>query len=147
VPCGFIPVKSETIKVIKALLDILKSVEAKGRRKYIRADTGGDTLTTVNVSHNGSFITGMIRDISVVGLSCTFAQDPELEKNSLLADIQIKLQSTLLKAEGIVFGSRTEGEEKIYVLVFTPKMDLSVKSKIRSYIQKNLQARMDAEMK
>jgi hypothetical protein len=65
----------------------------------------------------------------------------------LLPDLQIKLQSTLLKAEAIVFGSRMDGEERVYVFVFTQKIDPAVRTKIRSYVQKNLQAKMDAELK
>jgi hypothetical protein len=147
VSCGFIPVKMELAKVMKVMLDILKAAEAKGRRKYIRADTRGETLTTINVPHNGAYVTGEIRDISVVGLSCVFTQDPELQKNTLLPDIQIKLQSSLLKAEAIAFGSRMDGEERVYVLVFTQKIDPAVRTKIRSYVQKNLQTKMDAELK
>ncbi|MDR2470767.1 MAG: PilZ domain-containing protein [Treponema sp.] len=147
VNCGFIPVKLEKANVIKALLDLLNAAGAKGRRKYIRADTRGETLTTVNVPHNGAYAGGAIRDISVVGFSCVFSQDPELEKNSLLPDIQIKLQSALLKAEAVVFGSRMDGDEKVYVLVFTAKIDPSVRTKIRAYIQKNLQSKLDAELK
>ena len=147
VECGFIPVKLEKPRVIKTLSDILIAGDARGRRKYIRADTRGETMTTINVPNNGAFVTGEIRDISVVCLSCVFAQDPELEKNSLLHDIQIKLQSTLLKAEGIVFGSRMDETDKVYVLVFSQKIDPAVKTKIRTYIQKNLQSKMDAELK
>ena len=147
VQCGFIPVKLEKSRVIKTLSDILTAAGAKGRRKYIRADTRGETMTTINVPNNSTYTTGEIRDISVVGLSCVFAQDPELGKNSLLSDIQIKLQSALLKAEAIVFGSRMDGEEKVYVLVFSQKTDPSVKTKIKTYIQKNLQAKMDTELK
>ncbi|GHV85936.1 hypothetical protein AGMMS50230_15440 [Spirochaetia bacterium] len=147
VSCGFIPVKTEKTRVIKALLDILKAAEAKGRRKYIRADTRNDSMTTINLPFNNAYITGDIRDISVVGLSCVFPQDPELEKNSLLPDMQVKLQGALLKAEGIVFGSRMDGPDKVYVFVFTAKIDPSVRTKIRAYIQKNLQSKMDAELK
>ena len=147
VPFGFIPIRQEKTKIIKTLIDILNKAEAKGRRKYIRADTTGETMTTINVPHNNDFITGEILDISVVGLACVFNPDPELAKNSLLQDIQIKLQSSLLKAEGIVFGSRADDLEKVYVIVFTPKVDSSVRSKIRTYIQKNLQAKMEAELK
>jgi hypothetical protein len=147
VSCGFIPVKMDTARVIKAMLDILKAANAKGRRKYIRADTRGETMTTINVPHNGAYMTGKIRDISVVGLSCVFDQDPELQKNTLLPDIQIKLQSTLVKAEGIVFGSRMDGEGRVYVFVFTQKIDPAVRTKIRSYVQKNLQSKMDTELK
>ena len=147
VPFGFIPIKLEKAKVIKTMLDILNAADAKGRRKYIRADTRGESMTTINVPNKTGFVTGEIRDISVVGLSCVFAQDPELDKNSLLPDIQMKLQSSLLKAEGIIFGSRMEGDDKVYVVVFSQKIDLAVKTKIRAYIQKNLQSKMDAELK
>ncbi|MDR2028510.1 MAG: pilus assembly protein PilZ, partial [Treponema sp.] len=61
--------------------------------------------------------------------------------------IQIKLQSMLLKAEGIVFGSRMDGLEKIYVILFTQRIDPDVRVKIRKYIQSNLQAKMDGELK
>ena len=147
VPCGFIPIKLEKTKVIKTLSDILGGLDARGRRKYLRADTSGETMTTINVPHNNDFVTGEIRDISVVGLSCAFSQDPELGKNSLLSDIQLKLQSSLIKVEGIVFGSRADEVEKIYVILFTPKVDSPARSKIRTYIQKNLQLKMDDELK
>jgi hypothetical protein len=147
VQCGYIPIKQEKPKVIKTLSDILTAANSKGRRKYIRADTRRETMTTINVPANGAYAVGEIRDISVVGLSCFFPQDPELEKNSLLHDIQIKLQSSLLKAEGIVFGSRSEEGSKVYVIVFSQKIDPSVRTKIRTYIQKNLQTKMDAELK
>jgi len=147
VHCGFITVKGEKTKVLNNMLDILKSADAKGRRKYIRADTRGETMTTINVPVNTSFITGEIQDISVVGLSCVFPEDPEFSKNSLLSDLQIKLQSSLIKAEAIVFGSRMDEANKEYVLIFTQKVDPSVKAKIRTYIQKNLQHKMDAELK
>jgi len=147
VSCGFIPVKLERTRVVKALSDILNAADSKGLRKYIRADTRHETMTTLNIPVHGTFITGHIQDISVVGLSCSFPQEVEFEKNSLISDIQIKLQSVLLKAEGIVFGSRMDEENKVYVFLFTQKMDPSVKAKIRTYIQKNLQSKMDGELK
>jgi hypothetical protein len=147
VSCGFVPVKMERHKVVKALVDILNAAGAKGRRKYIRADTRKESLTTLNVPLNGTFITGEIQDISVVGLSCAFSEDIELKKNALVPDMQIKLQGVLLKAEGIVFGSRPGEGNRIYVFLFTQKLDPSVRAKIRTYIQKNLQSKMDEELK
>jgi hypothetical protein len=87
-----------------------------------------------------------VRDISVIGFSCTFPQDPEFSKNVLFEDIQIKLQGQLLKTEGIVFGSRIDKTEKIYVLLFTQRIDPEIRVKIRKYIQHNLQVKMDKEM-
>jgi hypothetical protein len=104
-------------------------------------------MTTINLPLNGTYVNGTIKDISVVGLSCAFDEDPGLAKNTLFQNIQIKLQSALLKVEGIIFGSRTDGLARIYVILFTKRTDPEVKVKIRKYIQQNLQAKMDGELK
>ena len=145
--CGYTLLKSDLDKTIRQLLEILAAVDAKGSRKYIRATTENETNTTVNLPLNGLFINGQIKDISVVGISCTFDNDPELTKNTLFKDIQVKLQSNILKAEGIVFGSRMDGNAKIYVFLFTQRIDPDVRTRIRKYIQQNLQAKMDLEMR
>ena len=52
----------------------------------------------------------------------------------------------LIKVEAIAFGSRTDGGEKSYVLLFTQRIDPDVRVKIRKYIQVNLQNKMDSEI-
>ncbi|MDR1100015.1 MAG: PilZ domain-containing protein [Treponema sp.] len=144
---GYTVLKADMNSVIKQLADILKALDAKGRRKYIRATTENESLTTVNLPVNGTFVNGTIKDISVVGFSCCFAEDPDLTKNSLFQNIQIKLQTMLLKAEGIIFGSRMDGTAKIYVVLFTQRIDPDARARIRKYIQQNLQAKINAELK
>jgi hypothetical protein len=145
--CGYTVLKSDLNPAIKQIQEILKAVDAKGRRKYIRAVADKESKTTVNFPINGTFINGIIKDISVVGFSCAFNEDPGFAKNSLFQDLQLKLQTILLKVEGIVFGSRIEGETKIYVVLFTQRIDPEVKTKIRKFIQSTLQAKMDGEFK
>lgn len=147
VACGYTALKSDLDKATVHIMEVLQKVEAKGRRKYIRAATGNESNTTVNLPINGMFINGVIKDISVVGISCCFDEDPELTKNALFKDIQLKLQSTILKVEGIVFGSRMDGRDKIYVILFTQRIDPDVRTRIRKYIQSNLQSKMDIELK
>jgi hypothetical protein len=147
VQCGYTVIKADLNSVIRQLMEILKVMDAKGRRKYIRVVAGNEIATTINLPMNGTFVTGIIKDISAVGLSCSFAVDPELTKNTLFQNIQIKLQSMLLKIEGIVFGSRMDGPSKIYVILFTKRVDPDTRTKIRRYIQHNYQSKMDAELK
>ena len=147
VRCGYTVVKADINNVISQLIGTLNKVDAKGRRKYIRALISNEANTNVNLPMNGTFISGAIKDISVVGFSCSFREDPDLTKNVLFKDIQIRLQSQILKAEGIVFGSRMEGEDKNYVILFTNRIDSDVRTKIRKYIQSNLQSKMDTEFK
>jgi hypothetical protein len=149
VPCGFISLKPDKDKAIKALIEALNTLKAKGRRKYVRADTQHEAMTTINLPIGDSFVTGEIRDISVVGLSCTFSKELNVNKNAIFHDIQLKLQSALVKVEGILFGSRTEEGEVpqiIYVFLFAPKTDAAIKAKIRTFIQKRIQALMDVEI-
>jgi hypothetical protein len=119
----------------------------KGRRKYLRASTERETTATINMPYDGNFINGVIKDVSVVGISCVFEHDPGLKIKTLYKDIQIRLQSMLLKAEAVVFGSRTEYGNNIYVLLFTQRISPDVRAKIRKYIQQNLQHKMDSDMK
>ncbi|MDR0553944.1 MAG: PilZ domain-containing protein [Treponema sp.] len=140
--------KMDISKTIIGLMEILKANDAHGRRKFLRATTTGhEELTSINIPHNGQYYKGVINDISVAGLSCVFVPDPDLEKNSLCKDIQIKLHSTILKGEGIVFGSRMEGMMKVYVFIFTQRIDPEVRTKIRSFIQSIMQAKMDNLLK
>jgi hypothetical protein len=145
--CGYTVVKTDITGALKQLLEILKAVDARGRRKYVRTTSENEALSTINIPHDGDYIKGVIKDISAVGLSCVFSRDPGLEKNSLCHDVQIKLQSMILKIEGIVFGSRMEGETKIYVLLFTQRTDPDARSRIRKYVQLSLQGKMDALLK
>jgi hypothetical protein len=145
VQCGYTVLKKSDLSLaLRQLLEILKAVQAKGRRRYIRAATESESNATVNFPLNGTFVNGVIKDISAVGFSCAFTEDPEFAKNSLFQDIQIKLHSVIIKAEGIVFGSRLEGSHKIYVVLFTQRTGSEVRARIRKYIQSNLQSKMNA---
>ena len=143
---GFLPNRVDMSNISEKIMEYLESVNAKGRRKYLRAAIESDKNTTMNIPHNDGFINSNIKDISVVGLSCVFDSDPDIKKNTLIKAIQIKLQSVLINADGIVFGSREEQEEKIYVILFTPKNASEIRAKIRKYIQQNLQSKMDSEI-
>ncbi|MDR3192840.1 MAG: PilZ domain-containing protein [Treponema sp.] len=147
VACGYTVLKKDISIPIRQILEILKTADAKGRRKYLRATMEDGAPTVVNMPYNNSFIKGTIKDISTVGFSASFEGDPELPKNSLFQDIQIKLQSVLLKVEGIVFGSRMDEIHKTYVILFTQRIDPSVRSRIRKYIQQTFQIKMDAMLK
>jgi hypothetical protein len=144
---GFFHLTLDMSKTVPKVLEVLKIMNAKGQRKYMRAAMDSENTATLNMSMPNGFVNGVIKDISVVGVSCAFEQDPELVKNALFKDIQVRLQTMLLKVEAIVFGSRMNGNEKIYVLLFTQRIDPEVRTRIRKYIQTTLQGKIDKEFK
>ena len=147
VSCGYTVLKFDLDKAISQLILILQTADAKGRRKFIRAVTLKETNATLNVPFKGMYIKGQIKDISVAGFSCSLEDNPEILKNTLLKDIQLKLQSSLIKVEGVVFGSRSENNENIYVILFTQRIDVETKIKIRNFIHVIMQNKMDSELK
>ena len=148
VTCGFVNIRFDMKKTVQQIIKILESMNVKGRRKYLRASIENEETATINMSQgSGSFVNGVIRDISVVGFSCTFESDPALIKNTLYKDIQIRLHTMLIKVEAIVFGSRTENDKKVYVLLFSQRTDPDVSVKVRKYVRQNLQHKMETYYK
>jgi len=148
VKCGFINIRFDMKKTVQQIIKILESMNVKGRRKYLRATIENEETATINMSHGGgNFVNGAIKDISVVGFSCNFEEDPALTKNTLYKDIQIRLHTMLIKAEAIVFGSRDENGKKVYVLLFSQRTDPEVSVKVRKYVRQNLQHKMEANYK
>ena len=146
ITCGFTTLKLDMSGTIGTISEILSGMNAKGRRKYLRASTERETTATINMPHNGEFINGVVKDISTVGVSCAFENDPALKKNTLIKNVQIRLQTMLIKVELVVFGSRIDNGEMIYVMIFTQNTDPNVRVKIRKYIQQNLQNKMNPEI-
>ncbi|MDR2193095.1 MAG: PilZ domain-containing protein [Treponema sp.] len=146
VTCGFIHISTDLKKTVAHIARILIQQNAMGRRKYIRITTN-DAMTTANMPVDGRFISASIHDISSAGFSCTFLHDPGFQKGLLITDIQLKLQTMLMRTEAIVVGSHTDESMQVYVFVFTPRTDSEVRFKIRRYIQTVIQSNMDKELK
>ncbi len=145
--CGLIHMKLGIDESTHLLLATLNANEAKGRRRYVRAECSGDQLSSINLHHDGKKISGQIKDISVVGFSCEFPSNPGLKKNTLISDIQLKLRGALLSANAIVFGTREQEGLFAYVFLFTPPLFGDSRTKIRKYVQTALQAFIDAKAK
>jgi hypothetical protein len=143
-PGGYTMLHHDLSITIAQVINILNANEAKGRRKYLRAAMDKDGQAVVNFPVDGRFLSGAVGDISTVGLSCFFNEDPEFSKNAAFPNVQIKLRHTILNVEVVILGSRSDGKNKIYVALFTDKISPDAQVKIRRYIQVNLQTRMDS---
>lgn len=146
VPCGYIKLKlgiDESTKILFAMLD---ATEAKGRRKFVRANCAQDNLATLNLREGVISASGSILDISIVGFSCYLDPDPGFQKNSYIRDIQLKLRASLIKVEAVVFGIRKTEDRSIYVFIFK-NLDTAGKERVRTYIQTALQTEIELQAK
>ena len=137
VQCGYIQLKLGLEESAAIIRKVLVANEARGRRRYVRADCEEDSLSQVNIISASGTRTGNIIDISSVGISCSFSEDPQYAKNTLLKDMQLVLRGSRIKTSGVVLGFHAE-EQRRYIILFK---DLSneEKKKVRKYIYTTLQ--------
>ncbi|MBB6478719.1 PilZ domain-containing protein [Spirochaeta isovalerica] len=146
VPCGFIKLKLGLTESTKIIIKTLEANEVKGQRKFVRAKCN-PSEATLNVTINNNLISGHIVDISSVGMAMTLESSVDLEKNTYLKDIQLKLRGILLRVSAVVIGFRSqEGEKKLYVLLFDQFVTSQIKSRLRSYINRTLQHEMERKL-
>jgi len=144
--CGYTIIKTDLSAVINQLTNILGDMNAKDRRRYIRVLPDKDTNITLNLPMNGTFINGVIREISTAGFSCTFEDEPDLIRNTHYTGIQICLQTESFQIQGMYFGSRKQGTKIVYVFLVDQDTAPDAQAKIREFIRLHLKSRMDSEL-
>lgn len=143
-PAGFIRLKLGYGETKKIILNVLKANEAKGRRKFVRAECAKDPQAMINVTSEGRAIQGKLLDISSAGSACAFKEESLFPKNSYLKSIQLQLRGARIMVNGIVMGTRSD-DPRIHVLLFDPKsIDGERKEKIYRYIRSNLQRAIES---
>ncbi len=146
IPCGYIILKLGLEQSKKIILKTLEANEAKGRRKYLRIDSSELKNTEYNFNFNGSLRSGMIRDISSVGMAFSTTDDVNIPQHTVLSDMQVKLKGKLARVSGPVIGRRAEGNDIIYVILFDKRTDPATKNRIHSFIFETLQENIDRKI-
>ncbi len=142
VECGFVQLKLGIKQSTDIILKVLEANEAKGRRKFVRADCTKDSRAVLNFSYKDSFFEGKIIDISSVGLACEFNQTIPIDNKTILHKIQLNLRGSLIQVDGLILSRRFDSE-RILVIVFNPRPKEKELDKIHIFIHKTLQKNID----
>ena len=142
IPCGYIQLKLGVKESTKIIMSALEANEARGRRKYIRADCEDDISSTLNYKENSEVYHGNILDISSAGIAAKFDKLTALPNNSLLRSVQLKLRGGLVMADMILMGQRHD-DKRVYILLFDNKLSADYKLVIHHYIKQCLQKYID----
>jgi hypothetical protein len=143
-PCGFVTMRLGVKESTQILLKTLEANEAKGRRKYIRANCNPGSAE-FNAKVDGKFLHGDIRDLSSVGMSCSFRDTTSFYAGKKLPDTQLSLRGTRISIAGVIV-ARRDNEDGIptYVVIFEPAaLTEDVRYKLHESIFKLLQADME----
>jgi hypothetical protein len=142
IPCGYIQLKLGLHESTKIILNALEANEARGRRKYIRADCKDDINAAMNYKDDAGIYHGKILDISSAGIAAEMEKFVEISPSSPLPAVQLRLRGGLILADMIFMGKRRDNPH-IYILLFDPKMSQDSKLIIHRYIKQCLQKYID----
>jgi hypothetical protein len=142
VPCGYIQLKLGLQESTRIILNALEANEARGRRKFIRADCHEDIYATMNYKGEEATYQGKIMDISSAGIAAKLDRFEDLPPNSLLREVQLKLRGGLILVDMILIGRRRDNP-LIYILLFDPRMSQDAKLVVHRYIKQCLQKYID----
>jgi len=140
VSCGYIQLKLGVKESTRIMLQALEANEARGRRKFIRAECGDDPNATANIKGASGLHNGKILDISAAGIAVRFDSLEDYSPNQLINGVQLRLHGSLLMTNMTFMGKRADS---VCVLIFDPKMDADKKLLVHRYIKQCLQRYMD----
>ena len=142
IPCGYIQLKLGLQESTKIILNALEANEARGRRKYIRAECEDDINATVNFKNASGLSHGKILDISSAGIAARFDKAFELSLSTLIKEVQLKLRGGLVMTDMTYMGQRRD-DKNVYIMLFDTKLSTENKLIIHRYIKQCLQKYID----
>jgi len=140
IPAGFTQTNGSIEDLIETLTDILDINGAKGRRKYVRVKCTSARLANVTCPLGKKSYALPIVNISSVGLACSASLEYRtvFAENTLLRDIAIALNGTLITCSAAVFSVTERKDSLLIVLLFLKGTPHAAKKLIRRYIFQSL---------
>lgn len=145
VRCGFVILKIGAAKTAEILTKTLEANEARGRRKFVRADCVPG-LASCAVDFEGATIRGGLTDLSSAGMAVRFEGGISMKVGTVLRDISITVKGQRLLASGVVVAKREDSPENagVHVLMFDPSsLDDARRDKLKIIVFKINQAAID----
>jgi hypothetical protein len=140
VPCGYVQLKLGVKESTAIMLAALEANEARGRRKFIRADCSGDSSALINIKGLKGMYYGRILDISAVGIAVRFDAIEYYPANELIKGVQLKLRAGIIHTDMTFMGKRAD---EVCVLIFDPKMSQDHRLIVHRFIKQVLQHYME----
>ena len=132
---GLITVGETIHGTVQAIMEQLALFNAKGLRKYVRADCSIDQKAILNWSHDGKIHQMKMMDISSVGTAVQFHNSANiyLKKGDIMDGVTLMLSTRQLDVRCEIFACKKEASTTTLVLMFqNPPQD--VQNVIRAYV-------------
>jgi hypothetical protein len=145
VRCGFVILKIGASQTAEILAKTLEANEARGRRKFVRADCApGSALCAVDFE--GATLRAELTDLSSAGMAVRFEGGVGLKVGTVLRDISLTVKGQRLLASGVIVAKREseKGVPGAHVVMFDPSsLDDVRRDKLKILVFRINQSAMD----
>jgi len=142
IPCGYIQLKLGLVESTKIILNALEANEARGRRKFLRADCRDDLHASLNYKEESGLYRGKLMDISASGVTARFDGIVDFPPKSMLRNVQLRVRGGLVLSDMIMAGKRHD-DKRVFILLFGSKLSNEEKTIIHRYVKTCLQKYID----
>ncbi|GHV12539.1 hypothetical protein FACS189491_05720 [Spirochaetia bacterium] len=133
-PCGYVQLKTNVRHSTDILLKVLEEANARGQRRYIRADCEGEGNATINIKKEGYTFNGKIINISSAGLAARFDKPVAFEDREKLTDVQLRLWGMPIVTHATVMGI-SKGQANVWVFLFESGLRSEDQETIHQFIR------------
>ena len=128
----------------EAILDYLENTHARGHRHYVRFGSQNASIATFEHHDDQKRYAGIIHDISVRGLSCTYRPEPGEQFERRIREMHLNLPGHRCVVSGTLTSQRKVAGQVIHVFMFDRDMPNSVLHDLHDYIYRSLSMKLSA---
>ncbi len=128
-----------------ALEDILKylsDINARGHRHSVRFGSQHASIATFNFHHEGRLFAGVLHDLSLTGMSCTFKPEPEHLGHLRVDEILLNIPGYQAFLGGRFISKRVVAGQIIHVFHFNGNIPEETKHHIYNFIYSSLETKL-----
>ena len=141
-PEGFAGTVEKSGKVSRdAVLSVLDSNGAKDRRGYVRFGSQGASIATFEYHLSGKRYAGVVHDISIVALSCTFLPEPSDFQAGKKQEITLNLRDYRTTLPGDFTLERDFGGQVVRIFRFHPPPEPRTRERLSDFIYSSLESK------
>ncbi len=145
---GIIRLENDTEENVRNIVKQLDSMDAKGRRQYVRANCLDDKIAEVFWLTNNTMFKLKIIDISAAGLAVII---PEKQKNSfkpgqLLQNINLMIKGKPMPIDAKIYAIKPGQNYLIGILMIEYTTDKNAMNLIREYVAETLDKKIQASI-